>query len=126
MSSDGWVPVKWDSGARNTYRMGKDGKYDLQLAPPGNELPDRTPDSEEENSKDTESEKIKLRNPNDVLRRASVMLLKSLFLCAGLHSNNVQDSCIRKLSHYLRFNLQVIGEGVYCLLSISGTVKYVC
>ncbi len=30
---DGWVRVKWASGATNSYRMGKLDKYDLQLAP---------------------------------------------------------------------------------------------
>lgn len=29
---DGWVRVEWDNGIRNSYRMGKDGKYDLKLA----------------------------------------------------------------------------------------------
>lgn len=24
--------VEWDTGARNSYRMGKNGKYDLKLA----------------------------------------------------------------------------------------------
>lgn len=39
--------MKWDSGAGNTYRMGKDGKYDLQLAPYGNELNERSLEKEE-------------------------------------------------------------------------------
>lgn len=51
VSSDGWVPVKWDSGARNTYRMGRDGKYDLQLATPGRELNNTSSETQEENSK---------------------------------------------------------------------------
>ena len=29
---DGWVRVKWDSGSVNSYRMGKEDKYDLSLA----------------------------------------------------------------------------------------------
>ena len=29
---DGWVRVKWDNGTSNSYRMGKDSKYDLSLA----------------------------------------------------------------------------------------------
>ncbi len=51
VSSDGWVPVKWDSGARNTYRMGKDGKYDLQLAPLGDESSDKSVENDDENTK---------------------------------------------------------------------------
>ena len=29
---DGWIRVQWDSGSTNSYRMGKEGKYDLKLA----------------------------------------------------------------------------------------------
>ena len=29
----GWIDVTWDSGGSNSYRMGAEGKYDLQLAP---------------------------------------------------------------------------------------------
>lgn len=32
IGDDGWVRVEWDTGARNSYRMGKNGKYDLKLA----------------------------------------------------------------------------------------------
>jgi hypothetical protein len=31
---DGWVDVTWDGGTSNSYRMGAEGKYDLQLANP--------------------------------------------------------------------------------------------
>ncbi|XP_070578129.1 E3 ubiquitin-protein ligase HECTD1-like isoform X7 [Ptychodera flava] len=30
---EGWVDVTWDHGGSNSYRMGAEGKYDLQLAP---------------------------------------------------------------------------------------------
>ena len=29
---NGWVEVQWDHGGSNSYRMGAEGKYDLQLA----------------------------------------------------------------------------------------------
>ena len=32
IGDDGWVRVEWDTGTRNSYRMGKNGKYDLKLA----------------------------------------------------------------------------------------------
>ena len=32
IGDDGWVRVEWDTGSRNSYRMGKNGKYDLKLA----------------------------------------------------------------------------------------------
>ena len=29
----GWIDVTWDAGGSNSYRMGAEGKYDLNLAP---------------------------------------------------------------------------------------------
>ncbi|XP_077299031.1 ubiquitin fusion-degradation 4-like isoform X2 [Arctopsyche grandis] len=29
---NGWIDVRWDTGLRNSYRMGAEGKYDLKLA----------------------------------------------------------------------------------------------
>ncbi|KAF4520878.1 hypothetical protein B566_EDAN007059 [Ephemera danica] len=34
LGEDGWVRVQWDHGATNSYRMGKEAKYDLKLAEP--------------------------------------------------------------------------------------------
>ena len=28
----GWIDVTWDHGGANSYRMGAEGRYDLQLA----------------------------------------------------------------------------------------------
>ena len=34
LGEDGWIRIQWDNGSTNSYRMGKEGKYDLQLADP--------------------------------------------------------------------------------------------
>lgn len=34
LGEDGWIRVQWDTGSTNSYRMGKEGKYDLKLAEP--------------------------------------------------------------------------------------------
>ena len=34
VGEDGWVRVQWDTGSTNSYRMGKEAKYDLKLAEP--------------------------------------------------------------------------------------------
>ena len=31
LGEDGWIRVQWDNGSTNSYRMGKEGKYDLKL-----------------------------------------------------------------------------------------------
>jgi E3 ubiquitin-protein ligase HERC2 len=47
LGEDGWVRVQWDTGSTNSYRMGKEGKYDLKLAETLNS-PDNEEDEEEE------------------------------------------------------------------------------
>merc|ERR1711978_638119 len=32
LGEDGWIRVQWDNASTNSYRMGKEGKYDLKLA----------------------------------------------------------------------------------------------
>ena len=32
LGDDGWIRVQWDNASTNSYRMGKEGKYDLKLA----------------------------------------------------------------------------------------------
>lgn len=49
IGDDGWARVQWATGSSNSYRMGKEGKYDLQLAGPP-PIPD-TSDEEEEDMK---------------------------------------------------------------------------
>lgn len=34
LGEDGWIRVQWDTGSTNSYRMGKEGKYDLKLTEP--------------------------------------------------------------------------------------------
>lgn len=47
LGEDGWVRIQWDNGCTNSYRMGKEGKYDLKLdGPPP--LPESSDDEEEE------------------------------------------------------------------------------
>ena len=44
LGDDGWVRVQWDNGTTNSYRMGREGKYDLRLAyPPATPVPSPPP-----------------------------------------------------------------------------------
>ena len=53
VGSDGWVRVRWDTGSVNSYRMGKEDKFDLRLAP--SELAPKTkPEEVKEEMKDVQ------------------------------------------------------------------------
>ena len=49
LGEDGWIRVQWDTGSTNSYRMGKEGKYDLKLAEPP-----AVTDNEDEDESDEE------------------------------------------------------------------------
>lgn len=50
LGEDGWIRVQWDTGSTNSYRMGKEGKYDLKLAepPPAAQPPTEDSDTEDD------------------------------------------------------------------------------
>jgi hypothetical protein len=54
LGDDGWIRVQWDNGSTNSYRMGKEDKYDLKLADPP------TP-AETDTDSDTNDEATKAR-----------------------------------------------------------------
>lgn len=49
LGEDGWIRVQWDTSSTNSYRMGKEGKYDLKLAEPP---PAAHPTAEESDTED--------------------------------------------------------------------------
>ena len=44
VGGDGWVRIRWDTGSVNSYRMGREDRYDLALAP--SELEPKTKEGE--------------------------------------------------------------------------------
>lgn len=48
LGEDGWIRVQWDTSSTNSYRMGKEGKYDLKLAEAPPAVPTTTEDSDTE------------------------------------------------------------------------------
>ncbi|KAK7864133.1 hypothetical protein R5R35_007650 [Gryllus longicercus] len=112
LGEDGWVRVQWDNGSTNSYRMGKEGKYDLKLAEPP------TP-ADSDSDSDSAEEQAKIRrvgtsqgrgvlfsgkdaHPTQLLKRATLTLLRTLTLCCGLEADRMQPSALRILSSLLR------------------------
>ena len=56
LGEDGWVRVQWDTGSTNSYRMGKEQKYDLKLA----DLAPMPNNEEEEEESEEEAGKLEL------------------------------------------------------------------
>ncbi|GIY59956.1 e3 ubiquitin-protein ligase HERC2, partial [Caerostris darwini] len=106
LGDDGWIRVQWETGSTNSYRMGKEGKYDLKLADP---LPlpqqDTLSDSEDD---DTLMELPQVCQPINLLHDSCLLLLKNLSLYMGLYADNVPKPAINSLSGLLRSILNTV------------------
>ena len=106
LGEDGWIRVQWDNGSTNSYRMGKEGKYDLKLAeqPALTETAvcggggDSDSDSDEETAveadedDDDASEEIlqEPMQPSKLIKAACVQFLRFFAISFGLRADRVQ------------------------------------
>ncbi|KAF7995498.1 hypothetical protein HCN44_006605 [Aphidius gifuensis] len=102
LGEDGWIRVQWDNCTTNSYRMGKEGKYDLKLAdtptPPENDSDIETP---------INSSKINQQfscdvHPTTYLKNASTNLLKILLLSCNTNAGGIQKSAVTILTSTIR------------------------
>uniref|UniRef100_A0A3Q3AXX1 E3 ubiquitin-protein ligase HERC2 n=1 Tax=Kryptolebias marmoratus TaxID=37003 RepID=A0A3Q3AXX1_KRYMA len=101
LGEDGWIRVQWDTSSTNSYRMGKEGKYDLKLAEPPPAAQPTVEDSDTED--DTEGELIeKSSHPTAMMLTSTVNLLKTLSLSAGIYAEVLQTDALRTLCGLLR------------------------
>ncbi|ELV11273.1 E3 ubiquitin-protein ligase HERC2 [Tupaia chinensis] len=101
LGEDGWIRVQWDTGSTNSYRMGKEGKYDLKLV----ELPAPTqPPAEDSDTEDDSEAELSERNlhPTAVVLASTVNLLQTLCLSAGVHAELMQSEATKTLCGLLR------------------------
>ncbi|XP_052796353.1 E3 ubiquitin-protein ligase HERC2-like isoform X2 [Mya arenaria] len=101
LGNDGWIRVQWDSGSTNSYRMGKEGKYDLKLAEPP-ELPDNDEDDDEDASPSKDSKRTDSKNPTSLIRKATLNLLRTISIATGIHSESIQKEAVSILCGLLR------------------------
>ncbi|CAG01384.1 unnamed protein product, partial [Tetraodon nigroviridis] len=101
LGEDGWIRVQWDTSSTNSYRMGKEGKYDLKLAEPPPPAQPPTEDSDTED--DTEAELMeKSSHPTAMMLTSTVNLLKTLSLSSGIYAEVLQTDATRTLCGLLR------------------------
>ncbi|KAK2509156.1 hypothetical protein MC885_004362 [Smutsia gigantea] len=101
LGEDGWIRVQWDTGSTNSYRMGKEGKYDLKLA----ELPASTQPSagDSDTDDDYEAEQMERNiHPTAMMLISTVNLLQTVCLSAGVHAEVMQSEATKTLCGLLR------------------------
>ncbi|XP_074649618.1 E3 ubiquitin-protein ligase HERC2-like [Tubulanus polymorphus] len=101
LGEDGWIRVQWDTGSTNSYRMGKEGKYDLKLADPP-PLPDNEEEEEEEGEIVYETIKEESKHPTALIRRSNLHFLQTISILTAIHANHMQTDSINILCGLLR------------------------
>lgn len=103
LGEDGWIRVQWDNGTTNSYRMGKEGKYDLKLAePPTPPETDSEIDSPQDLAKIDKGNDFVDVHPTTCLKSASITVLRVILLCCGIEADRVIPSAIKILASVLR------------------------
>lgn len=89
-----WVRVEWYTGATNSYRMGKEGQYDLCLA--DNALNVVSSDAESEKDDSEPSTPINGESqPTKLLRHACAKMLQIISIGVGMHSEQMDKESLR-------------------------------
>ncbi|XP_052829652.1 E3 ubiquitin-protein ligase HERC2 isoform X3 [Octopus bimaculoides] len=121
LGEDGWIRVQWDTGSTNSYRMGKEGMYDLKLAQPP-QMPDNDEDDEEEVDTGEPSQQ-KSRHPTAFIRQGTISLLRVLCLCASINAENMQKESISNLCGLI---CTIVHQTVHNTPGNNATLKRVC
>ncbi|XP_033111225.1 E3 ubiquitin-protein ligase HERC2-like [Anneissia japonica] len=100
LGEDGWIRVQWDTGSTNSYRMGKEGKYDLKLAEPPL-IMDNMEEDKEVDIDPGAKHRDESAHPSSLLRRSCICLLRSLAVSCGLHGESMQKNAISTISGLL-------------------------
>ncbi|XP_061894415.1 E3 ubiquitin-protein ligase HERC2-like [Entelurus aequoreus] len=125
LGEDGWIRVQWDTSSTNSYRMGKEGKYDLKLAEPP---PAAQPAAEDSDTEDDAGQFTrpslaaalgdiaeKSSHPTAMMLTSTVNLLKTLALSSGIYADVLQTDATRALCGLLRTLVEsAIGDKTGC------------
>ncbi|BFG02621.1 probable E3 ubiquitin-protein ligase HERC2 [Drosophila madeirensis] len=101
VGEDGWVRVEWYTGATNSYRMGKEGQYDLQLADSALNVASPT-EPEREDVAGVEAAPSSESHPSKLLRHCAAKLLQILAVGSGLHGAHLDRHALRGVTCMFR------------------------
>ncbi|XP_020805471.1 probable E3 ubiquitin-protein ligase HERC2 [Drosophila serrata] len=102
VGEDGWVRVEWYTGATNSYRMGKEGQYDLQLADSAMNVASPTEPEREEHLAGGEASPSSDSHPSKLLRHCAAKLLQILAVGSGLHGAQLDKHALRGMTSMFR------------------------
>lgn len=121
LGDDGWVRVEWANGTTNSYRMGKEGKYDLALATPPSPITSDT-DSEDLTDQGLGSQ-IVVRDNQLIkfLRESSINFLRVITVSGGLAKSNLDPSTMHGLSSLFCSTLNS-GNQEWCSLTLMHSI----
>ena len=108
LGEDGWIRVQWDNGSTNSYRMGKEGKYDLKLADPValSETDTETDTDEADEPSDSLISDDQATQPALTIRQACLKMLKYLAIAFSVKADKIQPTAGLNLSSFMRNIIQ--------------------
>ncbi|XP_033150467.1 LOW QUALITY PROTEIN: probable E3 ubiquitin-protein ligase HERC2 [Drosophila busckii] len=101
VGEDGWVRVEWYTGSTNSYRMGKEGQYDLQLADSNLNVASPT-EPEREELTGYEVPPSSESHPTKLLRHCAAKLLQILAIGSGLYGSQLDKHALRGITSMFR------------------------
>ncbi|KAK9747381.1 Regulator of chromosome condensation (RCC1) repeat [Popillia japonica] len=134
LGDDGWVRVEWANGTTNSYRMGKEGMYDLTLASPPSPV---TSENDSDELTDAGSHIIKdnqliklLRDSHIIkdnqliklLRDSSINFLRNIAISGGLAKDNLNETTVHGLSS-LFCSMLTSGNQEWCNLTLVRSIS---
>lgn len=97
--------VEWDNGTTNSYRMGKEGQYDLKLADcVSSSIISPDTETEDETSL-TEMQLTGSSHPTKLLKNASMKMLKMIAVSIALYGDQIEKSALANVSSMFRMLL---------------------
>ncbi|QQP57480.1 Uncharacterized protein FKW44_002489, partial [Caligus rogercresseyi] len=103
LGEDGWIRVQWDNGTTNSYRMGKEGRYDLKLAePPSVSESETESEKEDEYLCEHNSDFQSCKTPSKLIRASCIRLLRIFAITFGLYAESVPRVAALNFASFMR------------------------
>lgn len=100
-----WVRVEWDTGATNSYRMGRENQFDLRLAENVSII--ESPDTEtEEKTSQIEIRATANSHPTKLLKSVSIKLLQLLAITTSVYGDRIEKSALFNICAMFRHLLE--------------------